>query len=198
MQDTRLVAEFAIRDVNWLPGQFTGPSRWSAPYVEAANEDLGAWYCWNPLMPNPAPDFQPGNYFVPAWDFGTIPPGQSATRQIYFGIPAGLPPSDPQYPAIIESWPKQTDILLNRTTSLKVSTWIDDPARDTGYAYPEAPLRGSDASVFFNRREEEEEEEEEEGERVWSPDGSRPVNHVPPATGRDAAGTPVRQRRSAH
>ena len=44
----------------------------------------------------------------------------------------------------------QTDILLNRTTSLKISTWIDDPAPDTGYAYPEEPLRGSDASVFFN------------------------------------------------
>ena len=97
MQETRLVAEFAIRVVNWLPRQFTGPYRLSAPFIEAVNEDLAAWYCWCPDMPNPPPDFQAGNYFVPAWDFGTIPPGQSATRELRFEIPAGLPPSDPRF-----------------------------------------------------------------------------------------------------
>ena len=151
MQDTRLAAEFAIRDVNWLPRQFTGPYRLSTPFIEAINEDLSAWYCWYPDMPDPPPDFQPGNYYVPAWDFGTIPPGQSATRQLCFDIPAGLPPTDPRLAAILNSFQTQADILLNRTTSLKISTWIDDPALDTGVAYPDPePLRGSDASVFFN------------------------------------------------
>jgi hypothetical protein len=43
------------------------------------------------------------------------------------------------------------DVLLNRTTSLKISTWLDDLSRDLCIPYPEAePFRGSDCSVFHN------------------------------------------------
>lgn len=152
--DARLVAEFAVADTNALPPVFSGPYVDRQPYVEAANEDLWAWYCWNPADPDPG--HKPsGNYFVPAWEFGTIPVGQSATRKLSFTVSGGgLPPLDARYLPIVQSFALTNDVLLNRTLSLKISTWIETLALDT-LQQEEPPARLSDVSVFHNRFEEE-------------------------------------------
>ena len=158
--DVKLAAEFAIGATNQLPLAFNypvGPYREGAtPFIEAINEDQWGWYCWNPADPDP--EHKPaGGYFVPTWDFGTIPLGQSATRQLAFVVvPPGLQPSDPRYLAIVASYVGTNDILLNRSQSLKISTWIDDIALDLGAQQEDPPpLRLSDVSVFHNRFEEE-------------------------------------------
>ena len=149
LAEARLVAEFAVADTNTLPAVFTGPYQDYQPYIEAVNEDGWAWYCWNPL--DPEQGHQPsGNYFVPAWEFGTIPIGQSSTRKLSFTIPGGgLLLGDPRYLPIVQSFAATNDILLNRTLSLKISTWIETLALD-GLQQEEPPARLSDVSVFHN------------------------------------------------
>lgn len=160
--DVKLAAEFAIGDTNKLPLAFNypvGPYReGGTPYIEAINEDQWGWYCWNPEDPDP--EHRPsGGYFVPTWDFGTIPQGQSATRQLVFVVvPPGLQPADPRYLAIVASYVGTNDVLMNRSPSLKISTWIDDIALDLGAQQEEPPpLRLSDVSVFHNPFKEDEE-----------------------------------------
>jgi len=41
------------------------------------------------------------------------------------------------------------DVFVNRTTSLKISNWLDNLVADTGIPYPNDPLLSSDVSVFF-------------------------------------------------
>ena len=90
-----------------------------------------------------------GDFYVPTWDFGDIARGQSVTRTLSFIVDgAGLDPADPRAELLVN--PDRPDLLANRTTSLKISTWIDNLTADTGIAYPQDPLRGSDASVFHN------------------------------------------------
>ena len=151
--DAKLVAEFAIADTNTLPAVFTlPPYRDCQPYIVATNEDQWAWYCWNPLDEDPEHNPK-GAYFVPTWDFGTIPMGSMATRQLQFIVPAGLPPvGDSRYAAIVSSFSTSNDILQNRSLSLKISTWIDEIALDSG-GNEEPPLRYSDVSVFHNQGE---------------------------------------------
>ena len=160
MIDVKLAAEFAIGDTNRLPLAFNypvGPYREGAtPFIEAVNEDQWGWYCWNPEDPDP--EHRPsGGYFVPTWDFGTILHGQSATRQLVFVVvPPGLQPADPRYMAIVASYAATNDVLMNRSPSLKISTWIDDIALDLGAQQEDPPpLRLSDVSVFHNCFEEE-------------------------------------------
>ena len=160
--DVKLAAEFAIGDTNKLPLAFNypvGPYReGGTPSIEAINEDQWGWYCWNPEDPDP--EHRPsGGYFVPTWDFGTIPLGQSATRQLVFVVvPPGLQPADPRYLAIVASYVGTNDVLMNRSPSLKISTWIDDIALDLGAQQEEPPpLRLSDVSVFHNPFKEDEE-----------------------------------------
>ncbi len=149
MVDTKLAVEFAVADLNRLPNLFVAPYRDRQPYIEATNEDQSAWYCWNPG--DPEQSHQPkGDYFVPTWDFGTIPVGQSATRRLDFTVAGGLPFSDSRYAVLVGSLSQTNDILLNRTTSLKISTWIDEVAADTGGVQEEPPLRISNVSVFHN------------------------------------------------
>ena len=152
--DTKLAAEFAIADTNTLPAVFTlPPYRDRQPYIIATNEDEWAWYCWNPLDQDPEHNPK-GAFYVPTWDFGTIAVGKSASRRLQFVVPAGLPPvGDTRYPAIVASYATTNDILQNRTVSLKISTWIDDIALDSG-GNEEPPLRYSDVSVFHNQGEE--------------------------------------------
>ena len=149
LAEARLVAEFAVADTNTLPAVFTGPYQDYQPYIEAVNEDGWAWYCWNPL--DPEQGHQPsGNYFVPAWEFGTIPIGQSSTRKLSFAIPGGgLLLGDSRYLPIVQSFAATNDILLNRTLSLKISTWIETLALDS-QQQEEPPARLSDVSVFHN------------------------------------------------
>ncbi|MBN2582307.1 MAG: hypothetical protein JXL80_04510, partial [Planctomycetes bacterium] len=152
---TKLTADFAVppSSAGLLPGTI-GPYRDASPHIIALNHDFLAWYCWTP--DNGDPDKQPnGSYYVPAWDFLDIPQGQSYVRVLMFTVEApGLSPDDPRYAAIEESYYDEQDILLNRTSSLKISTWQDDPTIDYGIPYPHLdgamPLRSSDCSVFHN------------------------------------------------
>ena len=150
LKDTELVAEFAIADTNLLPAVFQGPYRDRTNYIVALNEDQWAWYCWNPMDPNQ--EHKPsGNYFVPAWDFGTLQAGQSATRKLSFNVIGGLPVSDSRYAVLVQSLALTNDVLMNRSLSLKISTWIDEIAHDSGVQHgDEPPLRLSDVSVFHN------------------------------------------------
>jgi hypothetical protein len=142
--DTKLTGEFSIADLATLPAVWTSPYRQGLlPYIIATNEDQLAWYCWTPDMG----ETPWGDYYVPTWDFGDIPQGASASRLLTFVVDgAGIALTDPRYAAIMSD----EDLLLNRTTSLKISTWIDDLTTDTGIPYPDEPLRGSDVSVFHN------------------------------------------------
>jgi hypothetical protein len=152
--ETKLTAEFAISLIagpppvnDWPTGPYRDPG---LPYIVATNEDQLAWYCWCPTN-----DIQeltpPGAYYVPTWDFGNIPPGAAASRILMFICSPPIPPGDPRHALILASETEGIDVLLNRTTSLKISTWLDDLSGDFCVAYPESePLRGSDCSVFHN------------------------------------------------
>jgi len=151
LYDTKLTGEFAIADMSTLPASFIGPYRNTDPYIIAENEDQLAWYCYSPN--NPDADQVPwGGYYVPTWDFGGIPEGASGTRILRFSVSgAGLAPLDPRHGVIVESKETGADVLLNRTMSLKISTWIDDLSFDDGTPYPgPLSLRSSDVSVFHN------------------------------------------------
>ena len=162
LHDVKLTAEFAILGLHQLPSLWLHPYRDRQPYIVAENPDQAAWYCWNPQLPG---ELEPGNYYVPTWDFGDIPMGESATRQLDFVIPPpGLDTMDSRYEVIVESFMTQSDILLNRSTSLKISTWIDELFWDI--PDPEMPLRSSNVSVFHNI--------EEEGEEPYMDFGDAP------------------------
>jgi hypothetical protein len=148
-----LCTEFAVSGLDNLQNP------WHAPYVDrqlyiiATNEDRLAWFCWTPENePHKNPD---GAYFVPGWNFGDIAPGSGVTRRLSFTIDApGIGPGDgdPRYQSIIDS-SIGIDILANRTTSLKISDWIDELPNDIPTLvgpYPEYPFKGSNCSVFHN------------------------------------------------
>lgn len=142
--ETVLAASFAIAP-NRLPpdgAQYIDQT----PHIVAVNHDAVAWHCWTP--DNPEGYVPAGGYFVPTWDFGDIDPAQSASRQMDFVIddPAGLDPSDPRYDVILGTG----DILMNQSTSLKISDWISPLAADMGAPYPTLPNLSSDVSVFHN------------------------------------------------
>ncbi|HOW96955.1 MAG TPA: GEVED domain-containing protein, partial [Kiritimatiellia bacterium] len=152
MYDTKLTAEFAVTDLGNLPLIWNSPYRDRPPYIIADNEDQAAWYCWNPDYTNQERN-PAGGFYVPTWDFGDIPQGQFSTQQMDFSVQLpGISPLDTRYPVLQQSFSNQLDVLANRTTSLKVSTWIDEIALDVGQN-PEPPLRSSDVSVFHNAEE---------------------------------------------
>lgn len=142
--ETVLAASFAIAP-NRLPPD-GAPYIDQTPHIVAVNHDAVAWHCWTP--DNPEGYVPAGGYFVPSWDFGNIDPGQPASRQMDFVIddPAGLDPSDPRYDVILGTG----DILMNQSTSLKISDWISPLAADMGAPYPTLPNLSSDVSVFHN------------------------------------------------
>jgi len=139
-----LTIEFALADVS------TQPKKWDAPYTEsipeilAINEDGRAWYCYNEKT---NPD-NPGGFFVPAWDFGTIALGDSASRELAFDVNGKIDVSDPRYEALELSYIKRADILMNRSTDLKIGDWLDAPALDNGDTYPDTVTRAGNASLF--------------------------------------------------
>ena len=150
LYDTKLTIEFALAEIQLMPDGFSDPYRQGfLPYIIAENEDQWAWYCYTPGSPPQGQSTAVGNYYVPTWDFGDIAQGQSVTRTLSFIVDgAGLDPADPR--AELLNSVDRPDLLANRTTSLKISTWIDNLTADTGIAYGQDPLRGSDASVFHN------------------------------------------------
>lgn len=109
-----------------------------------------AWYCWTP-DPNGINPQKDGKYMVPTWDFGNIMPQQSVTRRVHFWLYQPVPMGHPLYQFLMTAYFERYDILLNRSTSLKVSDYFDTLAYDLGIPYPEEePYAGSDCSVFFD------------------------------------------------
>ncbi len=151
--DVKLTAEFSSDPNVAFPVPFVRPyiNRVNASYIEAVNHDELAWYCWTD---DPEAQDPPGNFHVPTWNFGSISMGGSATRTLSFQIqPPGMWPSDSRYKAVVNSFTNGNDILLNRTTSLKISEWIEYLTTDTGVPYPDNPGdadSSSDVSVFHN------------------------------------------------
>jgi len=84
-----------------------------------------------------------GAYQVPTWDFGDIALGQTVSRILNFGFFNPLSQAD--FNLLV---PADSDLFLNRTTSLKISDYPDSLTPDNGLAYPVPPLRSSDVSVF--------------------------------------------------
>lgn len=161
----RIAAEFAVADATLIPG-FAG---WAPPYypdpagtymIEAMNEPAAAWYCWSPGLPDPG--HQPaGGFQVPAWDLGDIPPGgqTNVLMQFRIALPGGaasaMPFSDIRHGVIRHSLLNGSDVLYNRSDSLKISHWIDHLLVDHG-AWIGGPtgepeyIHASNASVFFD------------------------------------------------
>ena len=111
--------------------------------IQAQNEDQEGWYCFTP--PNGL-----GGFYVPTFDFGNIAPGASVSRTLSFVIPgAGLSPGNPLFPQLINWAATNADVLMNRTTDLKIGDWVDILAQDTGLPYPVPSFRSGDVSVFF-------------------------------------------------
>jgi len=152
--DVKLTAEFSI-DPNppAPPLPPIGPPYFdpnSEVHIEAINNQQLAWYCWTPENPQ---DLQPwGGFHVPTWDFGNIPLGAGVTKIMRFNVNAPMPATDPRYLVIDGSFQTGDDIFLNRTTSLKISDWIESIYGDNGTAYPGQGEEGhsSDVSVFHN------------------------------------------------
>ena len=146
--DTKLTTSFAISGLNNLPSAWVEPYNDLQPYIIAQSHDELAWYCWSPLS-GPAPT---GGFFVPTYDFGNIPVNQSFTRFLNFGVAGGgLDPTDPRFNAVMDSYYASEglgDIFMNRTTSLKISDWLDYLALDDSTPYPVTVQRSSDVSVF--------------------------------------------------
>ena len=139
LYDTKLTGDFAISDLLNVPAAWTGPYRNKQPYIIAGNEDQLAWYCWTEV----------GGYYVPTWDFGNILIGQSVTKTLSFTVGGGgLAAGDARFYSVFESDAFGYDLFANRTTSLKISNWLDNLVRDDGTAYPVNPLLSSDVGVF--------------------------------------------------
>jgi hypothetical protein len=155
MFDVKMSADFAFPSLTTVPpnvlaqiaanaAPYTNPSYGGqSAAILALNEDQTGWYCFND---------QTGGFYVPTWDFGNIAPGASASRTMnfQFGSASGLSPAHPLYPQLIAWFTNGSDVLMNRTTDLKIGDWVDVLALDTGAAYPIPAFRSGNASVFFN------------------------------------------------
>jgi len=148
MFDTILTAEFAIDESKPSPG--TDVYVQQTPAIVAINHHQSAWYCWTAA--DPSEGRLQGDFQIPAWNFGDILPGETATVLMEFKIDesGGLGQNDSRWQAIADSLENGDDVLLNRSTSLKVSNWVDSLVIDPGYSYPFGADRSSDSSVFFN------------------------------------------------
>ena len=157
LYDSKMTVEFAVdRDAfqRWLPGALPNldpndPYEIVEPLIIAEQPDQLAWYCWTPDTLTPD-EYQPtGDFLVPTYDFGNIKPGESVTRRLHFTVDGGgLLPGDPRFEVLMSD----QDVFLNRTTSLKISNWIDMLGVDDGSPYPadqfDLPYLNSDVSVF--------------------------------------------------
>lgn len=143
MWQVKLTTEFADDGTQGnLP---TGGPYLPEQNIYAIDYDQMAWYCWTPDPSAPQPA---GNYWVPTYDFGNILPGGSATRNLGFGLYAPEAPGTALYQFLMDSEAQNWDVFMNRTTSLKISQYVDNFFADPGTPYP-APPHSSDVSVFF-------------------------------------------------
>jgi hypothetical protein len=170
MKQTRITAEFAIADISMPPPANSAPPYWPDPvtggqyHIVAGNENLWAWYCWDPNSgQQPA-----GNFQVPAWNLvpADIPAGGTAQVTMQFTVTgSGMPSSDYRHSVIRASKQLGLDVLYNRSRSLKISHWLDTLLIDyvSFMSTPPPPfwleepieyIYASDASVFYNPEEE--------------------------------------------
>ena len=137
-----IVAEFALGPNALFPAGPVGGTPYvlsPGPRIIAINANLMAWYCFNNAAPG-------GNYYVPSWTMPDIPVGASSSVAMQFRvIDGGLVPADPRYAAIVNSASTGADLLSNRTTSLKLHSWIQSIWQDGAIAYGNRP---SDVGVF--------------------------------------------------
>lgn len=139
---TRLVAEFALADLTLQPVPWNPPYTQIIPEIVATNEDTQAWYCYT---------VNQGNYYVPTWDYGTIPVGQTVSRNLSFTINGVMLSTDSRYNPLAQSFLNNQDILTARTLSLKISDWVDTVVLDGAVPpYHVPPEHSSNASVFHN------------------------------------------------
>jgi hypothetical protein len=177
MLRTRLAAEFAVAQAGpggppfvgmapsvpgMMPPYYWDPRGGSQYVIEAQNEDLAAWYCFQ--TPYPTNVNPPGAYYVPTWEMGDIPPGGSNQVLMHFaiktyaGVPAEMPATDIRHGVFRHSLLNGSDVLYGRDESLKISHWIDLILVDYGWVIATAPgelepveyIYASDVSVFFN------------------------------------------------
>ena len=102
---------------------------------------------------------------MPAWELGDIPPGGSAQVlmnfliKAYGGGPAEMPFADIRHGVLRHSLINGSDVLYNRSESLKISHWLDLILVDIGTSVISIPYPGqepveyvyaSDVSVFFD------------------------------------------------
>jgi len=185
MWQTRIATEFAVAEAGpggppWVgvapntfqmrPPYYLDPGSGNQYCIEAQNESLVAWYCFEQPLPE-NPNNPPGAYYVPAWELGDIPPGGSLTIQMYLMIKAygggyaEMPVTDIRHSVLRYSLQQNADVLYNRGDSLKISHWIDLLLVDGGQTiYSVWPpwlleelqtnnveyVSASDASVFFD------------------------------------------------
>jgi hypothetical protein len=144
MRQVKLTVEFADDGIQGnLP---TGGPYLPEQNIYAIDYDELGWYCWTPGNPE---NLQPtGDYWVPTYDFGDILHWESATRNLSFGLYAAETPGSVLFNFLQDAQLNSWDVLANRTTSLKISQYVDNFFRDTGAPYPALP-HSSDVSVFF-------------------------------------------------
>jgi len=138
--DSMLTIEFALADLTLQPAAWNPPYTQQLPEIIGINHDARAWYCFNEV----ADLNNPGNYFVPAWDFGTIEIDASMTRDLEFVVNGAIDSFDPRYDALVSG----QDILMNRTRDLKIGDWVDVPEIDSAFPYPLPAARSGNASLF--------------------------------------------------
>jgi hypothetical protein len=85
--------------VDAAEAQSTGPS---SPQIIAIDPDATAWYG---ITPGSTRSDVAGGFIVPAYDFGTLLTGETATRDIQFAVEgAGLSAGEQRFTALDQSW----------------------------------------------------------------------------------------------
>jgi hypothetical protein len=141
MYRTMLTADFALSSLSNQPSSWSAPYTQSVPSIIAGNHDDLAWYGYNNDR---------GDYYVPAWEFGNIAIGQFVTETLIFTVDGlGLDPTDPRHIALETSATFGLDLFSNRTTSLKISDWVEGGlSLDLGEPYSIHQGFSSNVSVF--------------------------------------------------
>jgi hypothetical protein len=128
MRNAALIAEFAD-DGNSGNGRYAN--------IYGYGMDAFAW--WGPA----------NDYIIPMWYLGDIPAGESATKRVRFYTYTNIPYGSDLNMLLRDSLANNTDIFLNRDTSVGISNYADDLAADLGGAFPVPPQLSSNVSVVF-------------------------------------------------
>lgn len=128
MQRAALIAEFAD-DGDPNNGRYAN--------IYGTNVDALAW--WDGA----------DDYIVPMWYLGDIPAGESVTQRIRFNTYSNIPYGSELNKLLRDSYYNDTDIFLNRDSSVGLSNYPDVLAADKGAAFPVPPDLSSNVSVVF-------------------------------------------------